>query len=102
MKYTILLFSVFWLSACVESSIVVGQPGPALVSEEVEMYYIQRPRCNFETVAHIRVSVVVAGRIENRHRFKFPFSSRVCPSLLFLGTVGHQLVAVATDPLLER
>lgn len=56
MKYSFLLLSVFWLSACVESSIIVGQPGPALVSEEVEMYYVQRPRCDFETVAHIRVS----------------------------------------------
>ena len=56
MRISFLLLSAFCLCACVEPSLVVGQPGPALASEEVEIYYVERPRCNFETVAHIRVS----------------------------------------------
>ncbi len=42
------------LAACAEPSLVIGTPGPALASEEVVVYYIDRPRCNFETIAHLR------------------------------------------------
>ena len=51
---TSLLLSSLLLSACAEPSLVVGQPGPALSSAEVSIYYIDRPRCDFETVAYIR------------------------------------------------
>lgn len=51
-----LLFSNYALSGCVESTLVVGQPGSAVKSEEVVVYYIDRPSCNFETIAHINVS----------------------------------------------
>ena len=44
------------LAACAEPALVVGAPGPRLASEEVVVYYIDRPRCNFETVAHLRVT----------------------------------------------
>lgn len=44
------------LTACAEPALVVGAPGPALAREEVVVYYIDRPRCNFETVAHLRVT----------------------------------------------
>ncbi|MCP4387531.1 MAG: hypothetical protein GY802_04490 [Gammaproteobacteria bacterium] len=44
------------LSGCVEPSIVVGQPTTAVDSEAVSIYYIERPRCNFETIAHINVT----------------------------------------------
>lgn len=56
MKIVYLLLCAFLLCACVEPSVVVGQPGPALATEEVDIYYVERPRCNFETVAHIRVN----------------------------------------------
>ncbi len=53
--FTLLLSSLL-LSGCVEPSLVVGQPGPSLASEEVSIYYIERPRCNFQTIAHIKVT----------------------------------------------
>ena len=56
MRITFILLCAFWLCACVEPAIVTGQPGPALSSEEVDVYYVERPRCEFETVAHIRVN----------------------------------------------
>lgn len=56
MKIAFLPFCALLICACVEPSIVVGRPGPALASEEVDIYYAERPRCDFETVAHIRVS----------------------------------------------
>ncbi|MDH3762718.1 MAG: hypothetical protein OEU50_17200 [Gammaproteobacteria bacterium] len=57
-KSSLLLFlslSLF-LSGCVEPSMVVGQPSAAVASEAVDVYYIERPNCNFETIAHINVS----------------------------------------------
>ncbi len=43
-------------SACAERALVVGQPRAALASEDVIVYFIDRPRCDFETLAHIRVT----------------------------------------------
>ena len=54
MRICLLLSCVFYLYGCVEPALVVGQPGPALATEEVDIYYAERPRCEFETVAHIR------------------------------------------------
>lgn len=51
-----LLLSAQLLVGCVEPTLVVGQPGPSLTAAEVSIYYIDRPRCNFETIAHIRVT----------------------------------------------
>ena len=44
------------LAGCAESSLVVAKPGASLPGDEVSVYYIDRPRCNFETIAHIRVT----------------------------------------------
>ena len=38
-----LLLSSYALSACVESTLVVGKPGPAIKKEEVAVYFIDRP-----------------------------------------------------------
>lgn len=51
-----LMLSNCLLSGCVESTLVVGQPGTAIKSEEVTVYYIDRPSCKFETIALIKVS----------------------------------------------
>jgi len=52
----ILLLAAQLLGGCVEPTLVVGQPGKSRPSEEVSIYYIDRPGCNFETIAHIRVT----------------------------------------------
>lgn len=44
------------LAACADPALVVGTPGPAVAREEVVVYYIDRPRCDFETIAHLRVA----------------------------------------------
>jgi hypothetical protein len=51
-----LLLSNYALSGCVGSTLVVGKPGPAVSSEQVTVYFIDRPPCNFETIAHIKIS----------------------------------------------
>ena len=56
MKLSLLTASLILLSACAETPLLVGQPGPALAGEEVSIYYAKRPRCDFETIAHIRVT----------------------------------------------
>lgn len=56
MRICLLLGCVIYLYGCVEPALVVGQPGPALASGEVDIYYAERPRCDFETVAHFRAS----------------------------------------------
>lgn len=40
---------------CADPALVVGPPRTAVASEDVTVYFIDRPRCNFETLAHIRV-----------------------------------------------
>jgi hypothetical protein len=52
---TILIISTCALSGCVNTT-VVGKPEAGITAEEVAIYYIDRPRCEFETIAHIRVS----------------------------------------------
>ena len=47
---------LFLLYGCVEPSLIVGQPGPAVADNEIKVYYSKRPRCDFETIAHIRVT----------------------------------------------
>lgn len=53
--FTILIISAATLSGCVNTT-VVGKPEAGVAAEEVAIYYIDRPRCDFETIAHIRVS----------------------------------------------
>ncbi len=42
-------------SACAAPALVVGPPRAPLASEDVVVYFVDRPRCNFETLAHLRV-----------------------------------------------
>ena len=51
-----LLLSSQLISGCVEPALVVGQPGTSLSSDAVRIYYIDHPGCNFETIAHIKVT----------------------------------------------
>ena len=51
-----ILLSSCSLLACVESNLVVGQPGASIKSEDVVVYFIDRPPCNFETIAHISMN----------------------------------------------
>ena len=58
MKKSLLLslaLSSYALSGCINSTLV-GQPGTSIASEDVVLYYIDRPACNFATVAHIQVT----------------------------------------------
>jgi hypothetical protein len=52
---TILIISTCTLSACINTT-VVGKPEAGVTAEEVTIYYVDRPQCDFETIAHIRVS----------------------------------------------
>lgn len=54
MKISILMLCIVWLSGCASPALVVGQTAPALDAEEVDIYYVDRPRCNFETIAYLR------------------------------------------------
>ena len=51
-----LLLSSLLLSGCAETPLVIGQPAASTNSQQVTIYYIDRPSCNFETLAHIRVT----------------------------------------------
>lgn len=52
----ILLLSSLLSLGCAEPPLVIGQPAASISKEEVVIYYIDRPPCNFETLAHIRVT----------------------------------------------
>jgi hypothetical protein len=52
---TILILSTCTLYGCINTT-VIGKPEVGITAEEVAIYYIDRPRCDFETIAHIRVS----------------------------------------------
>ena len=53
---SLILFVSCLLGGCVTSTLVVGEPGDAVAEEEVVVYFIDRPTCNFETIAHIQAS----------------------------------------------
>ncbi len=44
------------ISACAEPVLITGQARSSVDAKDVVIYYIERPRCNFETVAYIQVS----------------------------------------------
>jgi hypothetical protein len=52
----ILFATAYLLLGCAAPALVVGQPKASIANDDVVVYYIDRPRCNFETVAHIRVT----------------------------------------------
>ena len=43
------------IAACATPPLVVGPPRAPLADDDVVVYFIDRPRCNFETLAHLRV-----------------------------------------------
>ena len=49
-----MLLGASLLSGCLQPALVVGPKRAPLASEDVVIYYIERPRCSFETIAHIR------------------------------------------------
>ena len=51
-----LLLSSLLLTGCAEPPLVIGQPVVSSNSQQVTIYYIDRPSCNFETLAYIRVT----------------------------------------------
>ncbi|MEM7564924.1 MAG: hypothetical protein AAF353_18030 [Pseudomonadota bacterium] len=44
------------LSACAAPPMVIGQPRASIDETDVVIYYIERPQCNFETVALLEIS----------------------------------------------
>lgn len=54
-KILTIILSGLTLAACSQTILVVGQPSAAIQSEDVVIYYPERPACNFETVAHIDI-----------------------------------------------
>lgn len=52
----VMLLSSLHLLGCVEPALVIGQPAASTSERDVVIYYIDRPRCNFETLAHIRAT----------------------------------------------
>ena len=46
-----ILLAVCLLSGCMQPALVIGPKRAATASEDVIVYYIDRPRCNFETIA---------------------------------------------------
>ena len=49
-----LLIWISLLAGCAQSPFVVGPVREPLASNDVVIYYIDRPPCNFETIAHLR------------------------------------------------
>ena len=43
------------LTACVKTPVVVGEVSPPIDSDSVQIFYPERPGCNFETIAHLRI-----------------------------------------------
>ncbi|MBT8434728.1 MAG: hypothetical protein KJN95_08705 [Gammaproteobacteria bacterium] len=52
----VLLLSSLLSLGCAQPPLVIGQPAASTSKDEVVIYYIDRPRCNFETLAYIRVT----------------------------------------------
>ena len=51
------IFAIVFVGCCLSgcmSSLIVGEPDPAVSSNEVVIYFVERPSCNFETIAHIK------------------------------------------------
>ena len=42
-------------AGCAAPPLVVGPPRAPLASDDVVVYFVDRPRCHFETLAHLRV-----------------------------------------------
>lgn len=42
------------LAGCMQPALVIGPQRAAIASEDVVIYYADRPHCRFETIAHIQ------------------------------------------------
>ena len=52
---TLLMIGVASCGGCANSTLVVGQQRAAIDSEDVVVYFYERPRCAFETIAWIEL-----------------------------------------------
>jgi len=48
------LVSVF-VSACAHPVLIVGKTSESIEAEDVQLYYTQKPACDFETVGYLRI-----------------------------------------------
>ena len=48
------VLTILMLNGCAESALITGQTRTGIDEEDVVIYYIERPGCNFETIAHIQ------------------------------------------------
>lgn len=55
LKYFNLAALGFLLCACSVPALIVGQPGEETGMENVQIFFHQRPACNFDTIALIRI-----------------------------------------------
>ena len=68
----VLLACAAGVSGCSSKPFVVGQPREAVTVEEVTVFYAERPACEFETIAHLKMenpyyslqSLVLAMRLQ--------------------------------------
>lgn len=56
-----LLIAAGICGGCANSTLLVGQQRAAIDSEDVVLYFYERPRCNFETIAWIEMTHGVFG-----------------------------------------
>ena len=59
MKYlypAILTTLLYLLPGCAQPPLMLGKAGPAIPSEEVVIYFPERPSCDFETLAYIQIN----------------------------------------------
>jgi hypothetical protein len=54
-RLIILLFPGLLITGCAHPVTVIGQVGPDVDIDRVNIYYPDRPKCNFDTIAHIRI-----------------------------------------------
>jgi len=55
--YTTGLIAFFYLlPGCSQLPLMVAPAGPAVPAERVVIYFPERPRCDFETIAHIQIN----------------------------------------------
>ncbi len=72
MPIVIFLCVLLLLSGCASQPFIVGSPGEAVQTDSVVVYYAQRPVCEFETIAYLKMenphlslqSLVLGMRLE--------------------------------------
>ncbi len=50
------LLSLCLLASCAQPPLLLSRPGDAVDAERVKIYYPDRPRCDFQTLAYLQVS----------------------------------------------